>query len=114
MLRKTIAKYDKGSSPTNRNEGWLDTIDKCVRQLADTGFDITLTATEELGYYYPDLDADWEEVMFSRRRILIDRLNLATADRVRWEHLEEMKAFAGDQGIWRPVPTIFAVGLKTN
>ena len=114
MLRKTIAKYDKGSSPTNRNEGWLDTIDKCVRQLADTGFDITLTATEELGYYYPDLDAYWEEVMSSMRRILIDRLNLATADRVRREHLEEMKAFAGDQGIWRPVPTIFAVGLKTN
>lgn len=69
MLRKTIAKYDKGSSPMNRNEGWLDTIDKCVSQLADTGFDIIQTATEELGYYYLDLNAYWQEVMSSMRRI---------------------------------------------
>ena len=114
MLRKTIAKYDKGSSPMNRNEGWLDTIDKCVSQLTDTGFDIIQTATEELGYYFPDLDAYWQEVMSSMRRIPLDRLDPSTVDRVREEHLEEMKAFTRDQGIWRPVPTIFAVGLKPN
>jgi ubiquinone/menaquinone biosynthesis C-methylase UbiE len=114
MLRKTIAKYDKGSSPMNRNEGWLDTIDKCVSQLADTGFDIIQTTTEELGYYYLDLNAYWQEVMSSMRRIHLDRLDPATLGRVREEHLEEMKAFAGGQGIWRPVPTIFAVGLKPS
>lgn len=112
MLRKTIAKYSKGPAPMNRNEGWLDTVDKCASQLADTGFDNIHAAVEELGYYYPDLDAYWREVMSSMRQIPLGRLDPATADRVRGEHLEEMNAFAGDKGIWRPVPTIFAIGSK--
>ncbi len=111
MLRKTIAKYGTASSP---NVGRLDTIEDCVNQLVNAGFGNIQTATEELGYYHPDLDAYWQEVMSSMRRIPLDKLDPATVHRVRDEHLEEMRAFVGDKGIWRPVPTLFAVGLKPN
>jgi ubiquinone/menaquinone biosynthesis C-methylase UbiE len=110
MLRKTIAKYGTGSP----NVGRLDTIEDCASHFVDSGFGNIQTATEELGYYHPDLDAYWQEVMSSMRRIPLDKLDPATVHRVRDEHLEEMKAFVGDKGIWRPVPTIFAVGLKPN
>ncbi len=111
MLRKTIAKYGTASSP---NVGRLDTIEDCVNQLVDAGFGNIQTASEELGYYHQDLDAYWQEVMSSLRRIPLDKLDPTTVHRVRDEHLEEMKAFVGDKGIWRPVPTLFAVGLKPN
>jgi ubiquinone/menaquinone biosynthesis C-methylase UbiE len=115
MLRNTIAKYLTASSARNANEGSLETIEECTNQLAEAGFNNIQTATEELGYYYPTLDAYWEEdVMSSMRRIPLDKLDRETAERVRIEHFQEMKAFARDQGIWRPVPTLFAVGLKPN
>ncbi len=111
MLRKTIAKYGTASSP---NVGGLDTIEDCVNQLVTAGFGNIQTLTEELGYYHPDLDAYWQEIMSSMRRIPLERLEPAAQERVRNEHLEDMKAFVGDKGIWRPVPTIFAVGSKPN
>jgi ubiquinone/menaquinone biosynthesis C-methylase UbiE len=115
MLRKTIAKYHSGSPPKHPNEGFLDTIEQCANQLTEAGFRNIQTASEELGYYYPNLDAYWEEdVMSSMRRIPLDKLDAETAERVRREHFEEMKIFARDQGIWRPVPTLFAVGLRPN
>lgn len=83
--------------------------------LTEAGFSDIQTTTEELGYYYPNLDAYWEEdVMSSMRRIPLDKLDPATAERVRVEHFEEMKTFARNQGIWRPVPTLFAIGLRPN
>jgi len=109
MLRKTIAKYGTASSS---NIGRLETIEECARQLTDSEFANIQTASEELGFYHPDLDAYWEEVMSSIRRLPLEKLDPATADQVRKEHLEEMKAFVGDQGIWRPVPTHFAIGFK--
>ena len=115
MLRNTIAKYSTGQSARNANEGILETTEQCVNHLAEAGFDNIQTATEELGYYYPNLDAYWEEdVMSSMRRIPFDKLDPATAERVRVEHFEEMTTFARDQGIWRPVPTLFAIGLRPN
>lgn len=114
MLRKTIAKYSMASAALNPNEGQLDTLEQCASQLADAGFANIQTAIEELGYYHLDLDSYWFEVMSSLQRVALDRLDPVKVDRVRDEHLEEMKAFAGDQGIWRPVPTIFAVGLKPD
>ena len=115
MLRNTIATYHTGPSPRNPNEGYLETIEQCANQLADAGFGNIQTATEELGYYYPNLDTYWEEdVMLSMRRIPLDKLDPVTAERVRVEHLEEMKTFARDEGIWRPVPTLFALGLRPN
>ena len=111
MLRKTIAKYGTASS---LNVGRLDTIEDCVNQLVNAGFGNIQTATEELGYYHPDLDAYWQEVISSMRRIPLDKLDPATVHRVRDEHLEEMKTFVGNKGIWRPVPTIFALGSKPN
>lgn len=85
-------------------------------ELLDGGwFSDIQTAAEELGYYYPNLDAYWEEdVMSSMRRIPFDKLDPETAERVRIEHFEEMKTFDRDQGIWRPVPKLFAVGLRQN
>jgi hypothetical protein len=83
--------------------------------LAEAGFQDIRTASEELGYYYPTLEAYWEEdVLCSMRRIPLDKLDPETAERVRIEHFEEMKTFVRDQGIWRPVPTLFAVGLKAD
>ena len=115
ILRNTIAKYHSGPSPRNPNEGYLETIEQCANQLTEAGFVNIQTAIEELGYYYPNLDAYWEEdVMSSMRRIPLDKLDPVTAERVRSAHLEEMKAFARDQGIWRPVPTLFAVGSRPN
>ena len=114
MLRNTIAKYMTAASARNANEGVLETVEQCVNVLTEAGFSDIQTATEELGYYYPDLDTYWEEdVMSSMRRIPLDKLEPETAERVRVEHFEEMKAFARDKGIWRPVPTLFAVGLKS-
>ena len=114
MLRNTIAKYQSGPAPRNPNEGYLETTEQCAAQLAAAGFVKIRSATEELGYYYPNLDAYWEEdVMSSMRRIPLDKLDPAAAARVRTEHLEEMKTFVRDQGIWRPVPTIFTVGFKS-
>ena len=102
------------ASARNANEGVLETVEQCVNVLTEAGFSDIQTATEELGYYYPDLDTYWEEdVMSSMRRIPLDKLEPETAERVRVEHFEEMKAFARDKGIWRPVPTLFAVGLKS-
>lgn len=113
MLRNTIAKYSTGPSVRNANEGYLETIEQCVNCLAAAGFSDIKTATEELGYYYPNLDAYWEEdVISSMRRIPLDKLDPVTAERVRVEHFEEMKTFTRDHGIWRPVPTLFAVGLN--
>lgn len=113
MLRNTIAKYGTGSSARNANEGYLETIEQCANCLTEAGFSDIQTASEEVGYYYPNLDAYWDEdVMSSMRRIPLDKLDRDTAERVRVEHFEEMKTFARDQGIWRPVPTLFAVGLK--
>lgn len=109
MLRKTIATYGTASPPM---VGRLDTIEECVRHLTDAGFGNIQTVTEELGYYHADFAAYWEEVMSGITRIPLEKLDSATADRVRREQLEQMKAFVGDQGIWRPVPTIFSVGLK--
>jgi ubiquinone/menaquinone biosynthesis C-methylase UbiE len=115
MLRNTIAKYGTEPSARNANEGYLETIEDCTNRLVEAGFDRIQTATEELGYYYPNLDAYWEEdVMSSMRRIPLDKLDRETAERVRIEHFEEMKTFVRDQGIWRPVPTLFAVGLKPD
>ena len=115
MLRNTIAKYGTVPSARNANEGVLETIEQCVACLTEAGFSDMQTASEELGYCYPDLDAYWEEdVMSSLRRIPLDKLDPVTAERVRVEHFEEMKTFACNQGIWRPVPTLFAVGLKPN
>ncbi len=111
MLRKTIAKYGTASPP---NVGRLDTIEDCVSQLVDAGFGNIQTATEELGYYHPDLDAYWQEVMSSMRRIPLEKLDQVTAERVREEHLGEMKAFVREKGLWRPVPTLFALGLRPN
>jgi len=109
MLRKTVAKYGPASSP---NVGRLDTLEDCVRQLTDAGFSNIQTASEELGYYHPDLDAYWQEVRSSMQRLALDRLDPSKVNLVRDEHLQEMQAFVGDKGIWRPVPTHFAVGLK--
>jgi len=109
MLRKTIAKYGTASRP---NVGRLDTIEECVRYLTDSKFGNIQTATEELGYYHADFDAYWEELMSGITRIPLEKLDSATLDRVRKEQLEEMKSFLGDQGIWRPVPTHFAIGFK--
>jgi ubiquinone/menaquinone biosynthesis C-methylase UbiE len=115
LLRNTIAKHSTGPSARNANEGVLETVEQCVNCLTEAGFSDIQTATEELGYYYPDLDAYWEEdVLSSLRRIPLDKLDPETAERVRIEHFEEMKTFARDQGIWRPVPTLFAVGLKAD
>ncbi len=111
MLRKTIAKYGTASSAT---VGRLDTVEDCASQLLDAGFGNIRTATEELGYLHPDLDAYWHEVMSSMRRIPLEKLDQVTADRVRQEHLEEMKTFVGENGLWRPVPTLFAVGVRPN
>jgi ubiquinone/menaquinone biosynthesis C-methylase UbiE len=115
MLRNTIAKYSTGPSAKNANDGILETVEQCSTQLSESGFDNIQTVSEELGYYYPSLDAYWEEdVMSSMRRIPLDKLDPGTAERVRVEHFEEMKVLTRDQGIWRPVPTLFAVGSKPN
>lgn len=115
MLRKTIAKYHTGASARTPNEGYLETVEQCANQLTEAGFGNVQTVSEELGYYYPNLDTYWEEdVMSSMRRIPLDKLDPATAERVRVEHLKEMEIFARDQGIWRPVPTLFAIGLRLN
>ena len=110
-MRKTIAKYGTASSA---NVGRLDTVEDCVNHLVAAGFEKIKTATEELGYYHADLDAYWDEVMSSMRRIPLDKLDPATAEKVRQEHLEEMKEFLSDEGLWRPVPTLFAIGLKSG
>jgi ubiquinone/menaquinone biosynthesis C-methylase UbiE len=115
LLRNTIAKHSSGPSARNANEGVLETVEQCLNFLTEAGFSDIQTATEELGYYYPNLDAYWEEdVMSSMRRIPLDKLDPETVERVKIEHFEEMKTFARDQGIWRPVPTLFAVGLKPD
>ena len=93
----------------------LKPLNKCLNCLTEAGFSDIQMATQELGYYYPNLDAYWDEdVMSSMRRIPLDKLDPETVERVRIEHFEEMKTFARDQGIWRPVPTLFAVGLKPD
>ena len=115
MLRNTIAKYTTESSAKNANEGVLESVEQCVTCLTEAGFSNINTSVEELGYYYPNLDVYWEEdVMSSMRRIPLDKLDRGTAERVRIEHLDEMKTFARDKGVWRPVPTLFAVGSKSN
>jgi ubiquinone/menaquinone biosynthesis C-methylase UbiE len=82
------------------------------RLLRDAGFNRIEVHTEPLGYYLPNGEARWHEIMVSLESKALQKLSPAQREQIRTEHLAELEALTTPQGIWFPVTTNFAFGWK--
>jgi hypothetical protein len=88
--------------------------ERCRGLLSGAGLKDISVHTEQLGYHLKD-EAEWWEVIWnSGMREWVERIPPARQESFRVEHLAEVRALMGEQGLWLNVETLFAVGTKPS
>lgn len=107
-----LEKYEvaRGPLPTMR----LVDPNTCRDLLSQAGFEEVEAHAEQCGYYLPDVNARWAEMMAGLEGQLLGRLSPDERERVKAEHLEELHQFVTPNGIWVDVSANFAFGRKPS
>ena len=83
-----------------------------VRLLEQAGFVEVEVMTRQMGYHLADAGQWWEVIWNAGYRGLVDRLSPAQLARFRPDHLAEVAALAGEEGLWMDVEVHFFRGRK--
>ena len=89
-----------------------DTSDKCRELLQNFAFDNVDITTEQLGFYFTDTNAYWEEMDSGITGLFLARLSPVDLEKFKSEHLAEIESLRTERGIWIDMPTIFSVAVK--
>lgn len=112
LFIERLTKYDgqspTGQSPTERT----DTPDKCRELLKQAGLAEIKIATEQLGYYFEDAQAYWQETTATVIKFRLNRLSPAQLEQFKKEHLAEVESLRTDRGIWMNAPVHFSIATK--
>ena len=113
MFGECLARY-LGQEDALVNEALqkADTSDKCRKLLENFAFDNVDITTEQLGFYFKDTNAYWEEMDSGITGLFMARLSPADLGKFKAEHLKEIKSLCTERGIWIDIPAIFTVATK--
>jgi len=90
----------------------IGTPDKCEALFRDAGFDEVQVRHAPVGYHLKDAGEWWEIVWNAGFRGLVDQLGESERARFREEHLAEIDALAGPDGIWFDAGALFTSGVR--
>ncbi|MGD0794503.1 MAG: methyltransferase domain-containing protein [Dehalococcoidales bacterium] len=112
LFNERLAQYEgqaqSGQSPTERT----DTTDKCREFLKQAGLAEIKIVTEQLGYYFEDAHAYWQEMTSTAIKFILNRLSPDKLEKFKAEHLAEVESLRTDRGIWMNAPVHFSVAKK--
>jgi arsenite methyltransferase len=103
--------------PADRSQmGWfrLSTDAKGLALMTEAGLVDKRVERAQLGYHLQSPEDWWELCWNAGYRSFLMQLSDADVERFRQEHLEEVAALAGDQGIWLDVEVLFFLGRKPD
>ena len=84
----------------------------CRELLVEAGFSRVEIISEPLGYYHPDSQSRWAEIVGGLEGLALNQFSTAERDQIRAEHLAELDARATREGLWVNIPTNFVFGWK--
>jgi len=108
-----LSQYD-GQAPPGDYTSRTGTPDKCREMLKRTGFEKLEITTEQLGFYFQDTTAYWQEMSSMIHGLRLERLSPADLERFKAEHLSEVESLRTDRGIWVDVPVHFSLATKPS
>lgn len=90
----------------------LGSAAECARLLEAAGYVDARAEEVQLGFHLASAGEWWDVVWHTELRGLLEALAPEAQGRLRVEHLEEVQALAGEEGVWMDVTTILAVGRR--
>lgn len=108
LAREGLAVGDEGPFPWCR----VGSAAECARLLEDAGYVDAGVEAVQLGFHLASAGEWWEVVWHTELRGLVETLAPEAQARLRVEHLAEVQALAGEEGVWMDVTTILAVARK--
>jgi ubiquinone/menaquinone biosynthesis C-methylase UbiE len=111
-FRGSLARYGI-EQQVRANHGTADPS-ACRELLRAAGLVEADAHVDQLGYYFPTLDAYWEEMTITLYGLPVATLTPVQLAQFKSEHLQEMALLLTPQGLWRDVSTIFASGSKPS
>lgn len=84
----------------------------CRDLLSQAGFEAIEVYSEQCGYYLPDVEARWAEIMAGLEGQSLAQLTPEEREKLKAEHLEELRPLVTPDGIWVDVSANFAFGRK--
>lgn len=85
---------------------------KCKQLFQSAGLKDIRTEIKNIGYYLESADEWWDIIWYAGYRGMVSQLSPDDLQRLREEHLDEVRALKTDDGIWLDVNVIYAVGTK--
>lgn len=98
----------RGPLPTLR----LTETSSCRDLLSQAGFEAVEVYSEQCGYHLPDVEARWGEMMAGLEGQSLARFTPDEREKLKAEHLEELRPLVTPDGIWVDVSANFAFGRK--
>lgn len=84
----------------------------CHNLLSEAGCEQIRIERRNIGYYLKDATEWWDIVWYAGFRGLVAQLSEEALARFKAEHLAEVDALAGEEGIWLDVETLYYSGLR--
>ncbi len=101
--------------PADRTQiGWfrVSPAEKGIALMEQAGLVKTRVEQVQLGYHLQSAEDWWEVCWNAGYRSFLMQLDDTTLERFREEHLKEVAALAGEQGVWMDVEVLFFFGEK--
>ncbi|MCP4040788.1 MAG: methyltransferase domain-containing protein [Gammaproteobacteria bacterium] len=116
LFKKRLSKFGHGLSAGKNPFFWhrLGSEESCLSLLRGAGFIDPEVTTGQHGFHLKNADEWWEVLWSSNLRGFVEDLSVSEQGRFRVEHLEEVERLVGEDGIRMDVPTLFALGYKSE
>lgn len=111
LFSERLARYDR-QAPSPPLSERTNTPDRCRELLKRAGFEEIEITSEQLGFYFSDPTAWWQEVSSMIFKPRLDRLSPAKLERFKADHLSEVESLCTAQGLWIDVPVHFSTAKK--
>lgn len=110
LLMARVAAYGVSLPP----QAWRQVASEegCRELFAQAGFSQVQVERRNLGYHLASAEDWWAVIWNAGFRRLVNAIAPEERERFRKEHLREVAALAGDQGIWLEVGVLYTIGTK--
>jgi len=88
------------------------TPEQCVTLFEKAGLKEASCEKRDQGYYLESPEQWWQIVWNGGFRGLVEQIPPEQRETFRREHLEEIKKFSTDKGLWLEMPVLYTVGIK--
>ena len=110
ILNRHLATY--GLQNPQGASSYLSDAGRCHALLETAGFMDVTVHTEQLGYYYRNVQEYWEETRHGNARVVLATLTPDQLTRLHHDLVTEVAGLATDAGIWRSLQVNFCMGVN--